>query len=165
MQNMSKNSAGILMYRVEDGQTEVLLVHPGGPFWSRRDERAWSIPKGEFSEDEGALEAAKREFQEETGLRIEGDFRSLYPAKQAGGKTIYAWAVRGDADVTAFRSNMFSLEWPRGSGRIRKFPEVDRAAWFNFEEARRRILKGQVVFLDQLERLVTGPFDNADAES
>lgn len=148
---MGNKSAGILMYRLKGTVIEVFLVHPGGPFWAKKDKGAWSIPKGEFSEEEDALEAAKREFTEETGIIPMGDFQPLDPVKQPGGKTIYVWIIKGDADSTAVRSNKFSLEWPKGSGRIQEFPEVDRAQWFDLENARYKILKGQSPFLNQLE--------------
>lgn len=134
-------SAGLLIYRLRGGIVEVFLVHPGVPFWANKDVGAWSIPKGEFT-SEDPLEAAKREFHEETGLTLEGDFRSLQPVKQPSGKTIYAWAVEGDCDPTCVRSNAFSMEWPRGSGKQEKFPEVDIAEWFELEKAREKILKG-----------------------
>jgi predicted NUDIX family NTP pyrophosphohydrolase len=148
---MPKRSAGLLLYREAAGRIEVLLVHPGGPFWARKDEGAWSIPKGEFPEDEDPLDAARREFQEETGFRATGDFLPLEPLRQPSGKTVLAWMVRGEADPASFTSNTFSMEWPRGSGRIQEFPEVDRAAWFPLETARHKILKGQAPLLDQLE--------------
>ena len=150
-----KKSAGLLVYREMQGQLEVFLVHPGGPFWVNKDEGAWSIPKGEFLEDEDPLEAAKREFREETGFIVKGQFQRLDPIKQPGGKIVYIWVVRSDVDPGAIKSNTFSLEWPRGSGKIAEFPEVDRAAWFTIEIARRKILKGQIAFLDQLERTMT----------
>jgi predicted NUDIX family NTP pyrophosphohydrolase len=144
-----KISAGLLLYR-RRGELEVFLVHPGGPFWSKKDAGAWSIPKGEIAEGEDPLQAAKREFFEETGFKIDGEFRSLDPVKQSGGKVVQAWAVEADCDVSKLRSNLFSLEWPPKSGKTREFPEVDRAAWFNIPEARRRINAGQSGFLDQL---------------
>lgn len=150
---MSKQSAGVLMYRERGPAVEVLLVHPGGPFWAKKDDRAWSIPKGEFSEGEGALDAAKREFREETGFEPQGDFQPLGSVRQPGGKTVHAWAIKGDADVANFKSNTFSMEWPPGSGNVREFPEVDRAAWFSLDDAKRKISKGQVAFLNQLENM------------
>ncbi len=149
---MPKNSAGLLVYRQAAGRVEVFLVHPGGPFWAKKDDGAWSIPKGELSEGEGPLEAAKREFEEETGIALTGQFEPLDPVKQPGGKTIYAWLVRGDFDASSIKSNLFSLEWPPRSGVTQQFPEVDRAAWFAPDIARRKILKGQTRFIDQLER-------------
>ena len=132
---------------------EVFLVHPGGPFWQRKDEGAWSIPKGEF-EDETPLEAAVREFQEETGFAPRGNFLELSPIKQAGGKTVFAWALEWDCDPAKIKSNTFMMEWPKGSGTMREFAEVDRAGWFSFDEARKKLLKGQVPLLEQLrERL------------
>jgi predicted NUDIX family NTP pyrophosphohydrolase len=146
---MSKKSAGLLLYRNSGKFTEVLLVHPGGPFWMKKDDGAWSIPKGEIAEGEATLEAAKREFREETGFSVEGEFQELDPIRQTGGKTVYAWAIQFDLDVTALHSNSFSLEWPPKSGKIQTFPEVDRAAWFDLDQARRKILKGQMGLLDQ----------------
>ncbi len=152
----SKQSAGLLVFRRKMGEAEVFLAHMGGPFWAKKDEGAWTIPKGEFH-SEKPFEAALREFQEETGLRPEGNFLELAPVKQAGGKTVFAWAVEWDCDATSIRSNTFNLEWPKGSGRMREFAEVDRAGWFSIAEARRKILKGQVPFLEQLERVVGEP--------
>jgi predicted NUDIX family NTP pyrophosphohydrolase len=149
-----KQSAGLLLFRGSPEFLEVLLVHPGGPFWAKKDDGAWSIPKGEFSDDEEPLAAATREFEEETGQPIAGSFMRLEPVRQAGGKTVFAWAVRADFDPSRLRSNMFSMEWPRGSGRQRDFPEVDRAAWFDLDAARRKILAGQAPLLDQLEELI-----------
>lgn len=145
---MKKTSAGILLYR--NDPREVFLVHPGGPFWAKKDLGAWSLPKGEFSEGEDPLAAARREFAEETGFPIDGSFRPLQPLKQPSGKVIYAWAVEGDCDAAAVKSNLFTMEWPPRSGRMQQFPEVDRAAWFPLAEARQRIIKGQLGFLDQL---------------
>lgn len=150
---MPRQSAGLLMYRRRQGQAEVLLVHPGGPFWMRKDLGAWSIPKGEFTE-ETPLEAAKREFQEETGFSAEGSFQPLETIRQAGGKIVHAWAVEGDCDAEAARSNSFTMEYPPRSGRMRTFPEVDRAAWFALAQARDKILRSQQPLLDQLERML-----------
>jgi len=149
-----KQSAGLLMYRRRDGRVEVFLVHPGGPFWAKKDAAAWSIPKGEFAADEDPLAAAQREFAEETGLTPSGPFAALAPIKQTGGKTVQAWAVEGDCDPAAVRSNTFTIEWPPRSGRRQEFPEVDRAEWFTLGVARNKIHKGQVALLDQLERLL-----------
>jgi predicted NUDIX family NTP pyrophosphohydrolase len=150
---MERRSAGLLMYRRRNGELEVLLVHPGGPFWVGKDRGAWSIPKGEFA-DEDPLAAAQREFQEETGLTVSGPFQPLTPVKQTGGKVVYAWAVAGDADANTITSNTFTLEWPPRSGRQATFPEVDRAAWFSLPQAREKILKGQLPLLDQLEEML-----------
>jgi len=141
------------MFRQKTGGLEVLLVHPGGPLWARKDDGFWSIPKGEFA-DEDPLAAAIREFEEETGARPEGKFMPLEPIKQPSGKVVFAWAVHADFDPSSLRSNLFSLEWPPKSGRHREFPEVDRAEWFEMETARRKILPGQAGFLDQLIRYV-----------
>jgi predicted NUDIX family NTP pyrophosphohydrolase len=148
--NMAKKSAGLLLYRDCSSGLEVLLVHPGGPFWARKDDGAWSIPKGELEDGEDPLLAAKREFEEETGGRPDGEFTPLQPIKQPGGKLVYAWALRADFDTATLKSNTFSMEWPPRSGRHSEFPEVDQAAWFRLDEARRKILKGQAGFLDQL---------------
>lgn len=151
---MPKKSAGLLLYRLPAKTLEVFLGHPGGPFEARKDVGVWSIPKGEIGEDEPPLEAAKREFREETGFALEGDFVALDPIRQSSGKIVYAWAIEGNVDAGAIRSNTFSMEWPPGSGVIRNFPEMDRAGWFSLEAAREKILKGQLPLLDQLERLV-----------
>jgi predicted NUDIX family NTP pyrophosphohydrolase len=146
----SKKSAGVLLYRLRNGELEVFLVHPGGPFWANKDEGAWSIPKGEIVEDEDPLKAAKREFFEETGFKVNGNFIALTPVKQAGGKWVYAWAVEGDCDAGAIRSNTFSMEWPPRSGNKKEFPEVDRAGWFTLDVAKRKILKSQLSLLEEL---------------
>lgn len=148
-----KTSAGLLLYRDAAGRLEVLLVHPGGPFWAKKDAGAWSIPKGEIGEGEDPLAAAKREFEEETGTRPTGEAVALESRRQAGGKLVHVWAIRGDLDPGAVKSTTFSLEWPPRSGRRQEFPEVDRAAWFTVDEARAKILKGQAPFLDDLERI------------
>jgi len=149
---MANKSAGLLPFRDASGGLEVLLVHPGGPFWARKDDGAWSIPKGEFEEDEEPLVAAKREFEEETGWTADGDLIPLEPVRQPGGKTVHAWAIRGDFDPASLKSNTFSMEWPPKSGRQREFPEIDRAAWLPLESAERKILKGQAGFLTQLQK-------------
>jgi len=151
-----KRSAGILLYRRHAG-LEVLLVHPGGPFWKKRDLGAWTIPKGEIAEGEDALAAARRELREETGLATGAEAIALAPRRQAGGKLVLAWAVEGDCDAAAVRSNTFSMEWPPRSGRQVEFPEVDRAEWFAPGEARRRILPAQAGFIDELEALLSRP--------
>jgi predicted NUDIX family NTP pyrophosphohydrolase len=150
---VAKESAGILLYRRGERGTEVLLVHPGGPFWAKKDEGAWSIPKGELAPGEDALTRARTELEEETGAAIEGDFRPLPPCRQAGGKRIQAWAIEGAFDPAALRSNTFLLEWPPRSGRRQEFPEVDRAEWFDLATARMKINPGQRPLLDELERL------------
>jgi predicted NUDIX family NTP pyrophosphohydrolase len=153
---MPTKSAGLILFRERGGEYEVLLVHPGGPFWAKKDAGSWSIPKGEFT-DEQPFTAALREFQEETGVAVHGDALPLQPLRQPSGKIVYAWAMQGDLDPAAIRSNTFPLEWPPKSGRIQNFPEVDRAGWFSFEAARRKLLKGQVAFVDQLEQLLNRP--------
>jgi predicted NUDIX family NTP pyrophosphohydrolase len=149
---MPKKSAGLLLYRKRHDSLDVFLVHPGGPFWANKDDGAWSIPKGEFDAGEDPLDAAKREFREETGLVLEGECRPLKPIRQRGGKIVYAWAMHSELEPTAINSNTFSMEWPLGSGTMRTFPEVDRAAWFKIELARLKILKSQLNLLDQLEQ-------------
>jgi predicted NUDIX family NTP pyrophosphohydrolase len=148
---MAKTSAGVLLYRRAGKSLEVFLVHPGGPFWAKKDDGAWSIPKGELAEDEDPLEAAKREFEEETGFPLKGKLEALEPIKQAGGKIVYAWTIEGEIEQSAIRSNMFSLEWPPHSGKKQEFPEVDRASWFDLETGRRKILKSQLPLLEQLQ--------------
>jgi predicted NUDIX family NTP pyrophosphohydrolase len=147
---MPKRSAGVLLFRRVGGRIEVLLAHPGGPFWKNKDDGAWSIPKGEYADDEDPLAAAKREFAEETGLTPSGDFVPLGEVRQPGGKVVSAWAVEGDFDTKLLRSNTFSMPWPPGSGKLQEFPEIDRAGWFALEIARRKILKGQAEVLDRL---------------
>jgi predicted NUDIX family NTP pyrophosphohydrolase len=147
---MTKRSAGIVMFRWRQRTLEFLLVHPGGPFWAKKDVGAWSIPKGLFESGEDALSAAKREFEEETGFRPYGPFLELGSFRQPGGKTIWAWAVEGEYDLATFRSNTFSMEWPPKSGRIQQFPEVDRAEWFGAPEAVQKISKGQVAIIEAL---------------
>lgn len=132
----------------------MFLVHPGGPFWAGKDLGAWSIPKGEIEEGEDLLEAARREFEEETGFRPEGVFRELAPVRQKSGKVVHAWAVEGDCDAAAIRSNTFPLEWPPRSGRWMDVPEVDRAGWFDLDTARAKILEGQRGLLEELRHLV-----------
>jgi predicted NUDIX family NTP pyrophosphohydrolase len=152
---MPRTSAGILLYRRKDNVLRVFLVHPGGPFFTNKDEGAWSIPKGELDEGEDALAAGQREFQEETGCRPEGTFVPLTPIKQKGGKTVIAWAVEGDCDADAIRSNTFALEWPPGSGKVRDFPEVDRAGWFTVDEAKKKINPAQAALVDELVSKLT----------
>ena len=147
---MSVRSAGILLYRFNEGNLQVMLVHPGGPFWAKKDDGAWSIPKGIYEEGENPLAAAKREFQEETGQEVDGDFIDLGELKQPSRKIVQAWALEHDLDTSRIISNTFSLEWPPKSGAVREYPEVDRGRWFNVQEAREKILKGQLEFLDRL---------------
>lgn len=151
---MAKSSAGLLLYRVRGGSPEVLLVHPGGPFWKNKDVGAWTIPKGEITEGEDAVAAARREFAEELGTPAEGEAVDLGSVKQKGGKMVHAWAVRGDLDVTAIKSNTFIMEWPPRSGKQTEFPEVDRAAFFDVPTARQKINPAQVAFLDKLQRIL-----------
>ena len=151
---MAKISAGVLLYRKTRAGVEVLLVHPGGPFWAKKDAGAWSIPKGLADEGEDLIEAAKREFLEETGMAAEGAFLDLGAHRQPGGKTVVAFACEGDIDPASLKSNTFALEWPPRSGRTAEFPEVDRAAWFSVDEARMKIHKGQKPIIAALvERL------------
>lgn len=150
---MAKLSAGVLVYRRISGVFEVLLVHPGGPVWRSKDAGAWSIPKGEYDESEGPEAAARREFSEETGWVLAGDLVPLGAVRQSGGKTVTAFAVEADFDVSTLRSNSFELEWPPRSGRKQAFPEADRAAWFGLAEASRKIIVGQRAFLERLPRM------------
>lgn len=147
---MVVHSSGILLFRFINSKTEVLLVHPGGPFWTNKDEGAWSIPKGVFEENERPLDAAKREFKEETGFEAEGEFIELGNLTQPGKKVVHAWALEKDLDETKAVSNKFSLEWPRKSGIISEFPEIDRASWFDVDIAKKKIQKGQAAFIDRL---------------
>jgi predicted NUDIX family NTP pyrophosphohydrolase len=151
-------SAGLLLYRISDaGVVEVLLAHPGGPFWARKDAGAWSVPKGEYETSEDALAAARREFREEVGLDPpHGDALPLGERRQPSGKWVIAWAVAGDLDVTHATSNTFEMEWPRGSGARREFPEIDRVEWMPVSLARHKLLKGQTPFLDALMDAIRG---------
>jgi predicted NUDIX family NTP pyrophosphohydrolase len=148
---MARISAGLLLYRRRDGALEVLLVHPGGPFWASKEAGAWSIPKGEIGPTEDPLAAARREFSEETGFAAEGACRPLRPVTQAGGKIVQAWACEGDVDPAALRSDAFAIEWPPRSGRQQSFPEIDRAGWFPLDVARKKINPAQVALLDELQ--------------
>lgn len=148
---MPRLSAGVLLYRTRDGVVEVLIVHPGGPFWARKDEGVWSIPKGEYTDGDDPWEAARREFAEEVGLPLPaGPPSDFGPLKQPSGKVVTGFAVNGDLDITDARSNTFEMEWPKGSGRVREFPEVDHVGWFPVARARSKLLKGQRAFLDRL---------------
>jgi predicted NUDIX family NTP pyrophosphohydrolase len=149
-----RESVGLLVHRRNAGELEFFLVHPGGPFWKSKDLGAWSIPKGELEEGEDPLAAARREFAEETGQRVAGDFLPLTPVRQAGGKTVRAWLLQAEVDAERIESNSFTMEWPPKSGRMASFPEVDRAAWFGLAEAREKILKGQRPLLDEAVRLL-----------
>jgi predicted NUDIX family NTP pyrophosphohydrolase len=153
------------MYRRRDAAIEVFLVHPGGPFWAKKDLAAWSIPKGEYSPDEDPLAAAKREFEEETGFVAQGDFRALPEIRQKGGKYVKAWALEGDCDPKAIKSNAFTMEWPPGSVIYQEFPEIDRAEWFAMEEARRKILESQLPLLDELDKMLLGPSGTGKSSS
>ena len=150
---MSKQSAGILLYRKINNQIEVFLVHPGGPFYKNKDDGVWSIPKGEFLDDEDALKAAKREFLEETGQSIDGNFMKLKPVKLKSGKTVHAWAVEGDIDQEIIVSNLFEMEWPPRSGKMASFAEVDRAAWFGPAVAKVKVNPAQIALIDELTQL------------
>jgi predicted NUDIX family NTP pyrophosphohydrolase len=151
---MPKISAGLLLYRLRNTGIEVFLVHPGGPFWSGKDIGAWSIPKGLIAPNEDPLSAAQREFHEETGFTVSGHFHQLGPVKKISGKIIYAWAVQGDCDPSGIKSNAFTMEWPPHSGKHGEFPEVDRAAWFETAEAKRKIHQEQVPLIEELGSLV-----------
>jgi len=156
---MAKQSAGILMYRQTGNDHEVLLVHPGGPFWRNKDLSAWSIPKGEYSEGDDPELTARREFAEETGAVLDGELQSLGSIRQAGGKVVTGFAVEGDFDVAGLISNTFEIEWPPRSGRKEIFPEVDRAQWFSFDEAHRKIIAGQRPLLDRLQEILAPRID------
>jgi len=157
---MPKRSAGLLIFRETSNGTEVMLVHPGGPFWAKKDAGAWSIPKGELAADEEPLAAARREFTEETGFTPEGEMIPLQPLRQPSGKVVHAWAMKGDFEPARLRSNTFTMEWPPRSGQQQEFPEIDHVAWFTLGAARSKIVKGQVGFLDQLEAML-GPAPEA----
>ena len=151
---MPRKSAGILLYKMENEILKIFLVHPGGPFWAKKDEGAWSIPKGEFDDGEDPLDAAKREFEEETGIKISGDFIELNPVKQKSGKVVYAWAVKGDIDVSKIKSNEFEIEWPPKSGKMKTFPEIDKAAWFDLSKANEKIIEAQSSLIRELETML-----------
>jgi predicted NUDIX family NTP pyrophosphohydrolase len=162
---MAKVSAGLIMYRRRAEHLEVLLVHPGGPLWARKDAGAWSIPKGELDDGEDALAAAKREFEEETGIRPSGEFVPLQAITQKSGKIVHAWAFSGDCDPSAIRSNAFTMEWPPRSGKQREFPEVDRAEFFEIEEAKRRINPAQAALISELQQKVAQHSAVSDRQS
>jgi predicted NUDIX family NTP pyrophosphohydrolase len=151
---MAKTSAGLLLYRKRSGKLEVLLVHPGGPFWAKKDAGAWSIPKGEAEPGEDLLERARRELHEETGFRADGPFTPLHPVKQTN-KIVYAWAAEGDGETSSIISNTFTIEYPPRSGKMKTFPEVDKAEWFDLEAASEKILPTQRSLLHELQRIIT----------
>jgi predicted NUDIX family NTP pyrophosphohydrolase len=152
---MPKRSAGLLMYRCREEGVEVLLVHPGGPFWAKKDLGAWSIPKGQYTPEEDPLAAARREFEEETGFPSEGKFLELQEVVQKGGKHVKAWGFEGDCDPEALKSNTFTMEWPPKSGKQEEFPEIDRAGWFTLMEAKQKILHSQLPLLEELEDILS----------
>ncbi|UCH53005.1 MAG: NUDIX domain-containing protein [Pseudomonadota bacterium] len=147
---MTPHSAGILLFKFVDGQLHLMLAHPGGPFWANKDDGAWTMPKGLIEPDEDPLAAAQREFAEETGIAVDGAFIALGKRKQPSGKIVHAWALEHDLDVTKVASNVISIEWPRHSGRFIEIPEIDQARWFDIAEARVKIAKGQLPFIDAL---------------
>jgi predicted NUDIX family NTP pyrophosphohydrolase len=161
---MKRQSAGLLMFRRRSSRIEFFLVHPGGPFFKNKDLGAWSIPKGEYVDGEEALSAAKREFEEETGCKPEGNFVALGSFAQPGGKLITAWAIEGDFDLAKFSSNSFLMEWPPRSGRMKEFPEADRAGWFGPADALRKILKGQTVIVNALLEKLAAPSGSHQAD-
>lgn len=155
---MTKKSAGILAYRIREGMSEVFLVHPGGPFWAKKDLGTWSIPKGEYEEGEDPLKAAKREFLEETGQQVDGTFIALKPCRLKSGKLVQAWAVEANPDENNIVSNEFETEWPPRSGKKQRFPEVDKAGWFSPYLARQKLNPGQIPLIDELEKILdSGP--------
>ncbi len=155
-------SAGLLLYRKRDRGIEVFLIHPGGPFWEKKDLGSWSIPKGLVEQDEDLLDAAKREFHEETGFRVSGPFLPLSPVKLKNGKTVYAWAAKGDIDAGAMKSNTFTIEWPPRSGRQQTFPEADRGAWYTLDDAARKITAGQAALLEEFRQRIMPTIGNKD---
>jgi len=154
MKEMSVHSGGILLFRFREDRLQVLLVHPGGPFWTGKDEGVWSMPKGVFEERESPLDAAKREFKEETGFEVDGQFIELGNIKQPGKKIVHAWAQRLDIDENSVSSNKFTMEWPKRSGIMREFPEIDKAEWFDALNAKKKILRGQSDFIDRLMKAI-----------
>jgi predicted NUDIX family NTP pyrophosphohydrolase len=148
-----KQSAGILLYRIKHKRLEVFLIHPGGPFWKNKDDGAWSIPKGEYTGDEDPLEAARRELKEETGFDVKGKLIPLTPIRQKGGKQVIAWAIEGDVDANAIKSNLFEMEWPPRSGKMQSFPEADKAAWLPVEEAMKKINPSQAALIIELSEI------------
>lgn len=151
---MNVKSAGILLFRIKSNLPEVFLVHPGGPFWQKKDSGVWSIPKGEFT-NEDPLQAAQREFKEETGTDITGKFIELSPVRLKSGKTVFGWALQGDIDPAVVKSNLFELEWPYKSGKKQSFPEIDKAAWFSLDKAKVKINSGQLGLIEQLVKILS----------
>ncbi len=149
-----KKSAGLLLYRCLENRIEFFLVHPGGPFWKNKDIGAWTIPKGELEDEENALETAKREFKEETGTFIDGNFITLTPVKQRAGKLVYAWAIEGNIDSESIISNTFNIQWPPKSGKWIDLPEVDKAGWFSIEESKQKINPAQIPLIDEMLELI-----------
>jgi len=155
---MKKYSAGILLFRFKNKKLEVMLVHPGGPFWARKDDGVWSIPKGLFEGNENPLDAARREFKEETGFEADGEFIELGEIQQPSKKIIHAWALEKDLDVTKIMSNKFTLEWPKNSGKVQEYPEIDKAGWFDIEQAKKKIIKGQIGFINKLIEIINSGY-------
>ena len=155
LNNKMKKSAGILLYRKRNSHMEMFLVHPGGPFWRNKDAGAWTIPKGEFDDEEGALAAAQREFKEEVGVSISGDFIPLTPVKQKSGKIIYAWALEKDIDILEIKSNSFEIEWPPKSKQLKQFPEIDKGEWFSEKNAFEKIIPAQAAFIEEILKRVS----------
>jgi predicted NUDIX family NTP pyrophosphohydrolase len=162
---MGKKSAGILLYRLTNNFLEVLLVHHGGPFWIKKDLNFWSIPKGEFSDEEDPLQAAKREFEEEIGTPLSGNFIELSPVQQKGGKLVYCYASKGDIDPKIIKSNTFEIEWPPKSGEKQSFPEIDRGEWFGVSEGKIKIIESQAALIDELIKKLKLPKDQISKES
>ena len=162
---MPKHSAGILFYRFRNNDLEVFLVHPGGPFWTRKDKSAWSIPKGEVGEEEESLAAAKREVAEEAGIELKAPLMRLGALKQANGKIVHAWAAEQTCDPDSITSNTFTMEWPPKSGKTAEFPEIDRAAWYSTRTARAKLHKGQKGFIDKLRAALGLPPEDAGGET
>jgi predicted NUDIX family NTP pyrophosphohydrolase len=162
---MRKHSAGILLYHFREGNLELFLVHPGGPFWARKDRAAWSIPKGEYEEGEDPLEAAKRELAEETGIQLDSPLIDLGELRQPSGKIVHAWAASQDCAPSAISSNRFTLEWPPNSDNLQEFPEIDRAAWYPTSVAKSKLHKGQVGFISKLRQMLGLPPEESDEGS
>jgi len=151
---MPPHSSGLLLFRLRNGWPRVLLVHPGGPFWEKKDENAWSIPKGLMEENENSLQAARREFREETGFDVDGEFIDLGEIRQPSGKMVHAYALEKNLNAEMVMSNKFSLEWPKKSGIVKEYPEIDRAGWFDIDLAKKKIHKGQIPFIDRLVKIL-----------